>query len=151
MGALWCHQRISDLYQDSVLASGLNQNANPLGLAALGSVLEILKSIEFKNLQQENLKLMELYITRLKRLETVHEVRVAGMLAAVDMRVPINPMEFSKRNLFLLTKPNQAIIAPVLTSKPNDLISGLNRFCEAIMAHKFTQKPLREKDSNCPM
>jgi taurine--2-oxoglutarate transaminase len=141
-GALWCHSRIADFYQDNVLACGLTQYAHPLGLAALGSVLEILKSIEFKNLQQENLKLIELYLTRLKRLETVSDVRVAGMLAAVDLRIPVNPAEFSKRNLFVFTKPNQVIIAPVLTCKPNDLISGLNRFCDAIVAHRISPKSL---------
>lgn len=125
-GALWTNEKIANYYEENILSCGLTNYAHPLGMAALKGVLEIVKDKFF----QKNLKLCEeLFKQRLNEisnLKNVKEVRVKGMLAAVELSAPIPWSQFYQKGLYLVSQPTRIILAPPLIINETELSEAMN-------------------------
>jgi len=135
-GALWTNQKISDYYQENVLSCGLTNYAHPLGMAAMKGVLNIVKNDSFK----ENLKEVEKFFLHslrdIEKLKNVKEVRVHGMLAAIDLTQSIEWKSFYKKGLYLVSQPNRIILAPPLIISPQELSEAMKQIHLVIKEHE---------------
>ena len=113
-GAVWTSKKIADHYEDNILCCGLTNYAHPLGVAAMKGVLEIVQDKNFI----ENLKNVELSfkaeLEKIRKLPAVKEIRVKGMLAAIDLHKSIDPKKFFNQGLYLVVQTNRIILAPPL-------------------------------------
>lgn len=113
-GAVWTSQKIADHYENQILCCGLTNYAHPLGMAAMQGVLEIVREPEF----QKNLKRVEKVfaneLEELKKHPLVKEIRLQGMLAAIDLHKTIDGKKFMAAGLYLVAQTNRIILAPPL-------------------------------------
>ena len=65
-----------------------------------------------------NLKNVELSfkaeLEKIRKLPAVKEIRVKGMLAAIDLHKSIDPKKFFNQGLYLVVQTNRIILAPPL-------------------------------------
>lgn len=135
-GAVWTSKKIAEYYEDNILCCGLTNYAHPLGIAAMRGVLAIVHDSNFqKNLKQVESKFLSL-LEKIKDLNIVKEIRVHGMLCAIDLTKTIDAKVFFENGLYLVSQPNRIILAPPLVIEENDLEDGMNK----------VYKVLKEKD-----
>lgn len=120
-GALWTTSKIADYYEENILSCGLTNYAHPLGMAAMKGVLEIVKDAKFQSNLINIQKVFEEGLENLKVLKVVQEIRVKGMLAAIDLNKLVDGKEFFKKGLYLICQPNRVILAPPLIITAVDL------------------------------
>ncbi len=131
-GALWTSSKIAEHYEENVLACGLTNYAHPLGVAAMKGVLEIVRNDSFnQNLIQVE-KVFAEELNRLKSLKNVTEIRVKGMLAAVDISAPVEWKKFYQKGLYLVAHPNRIILAPPLIIKESELREAMKNVYEVL-------------------
>ncbi|MFA6239226.1 MAG: aspartate aminotransferase family protein [Bacteriovorax sp.] len=131
-GALWTSKRIAEYYQDNVLCCGLTNYAHPLGVAAMSAVLDIVNDKQFlSNLRHiENVFKNEL--EHLKSLPIVKEIRVHGMLCAVDLHKTIDGKKFFQNGLYLVAQTNRIILAPPLIITEAILREAMNKISNVL-------------------
>lgn len=131
-GAVWTSKKIADYYEENILCCGLTNYAHPLGMAAMRGVLEILQDKKFK----ENLSRVETVfqaeLLRLKDLSIVKEVRVMGLLCAVDLYQSIEGKKFFQKGLYLVSQTNRIILAPPLIITESLLREGMQKVYEVL-------------------
>lgn len=137
-GAVWTGPKLVDYYRDGVLACGLTCYAHPLGLAALEGVLDLMSQQAFR----ENLASLESVLKdSLAGLESqpwVKQVRIKGMLAAIDLVGPAPTWrEFFDRGLHLFSKGSMIVVGPPLVSTPERLEAALTELGN-VLTEKFT-------------
>ena len=113
-GAVWTSKKIADFYEDNILCCGLTNYAHPLGVAAMSGVLEIVQDKKFLEnlLHIENVFKIEL--EKLKSLSNVKEIRVHGLLCAVDLIKSVEGKKFFENGIYLVAQPQRIILAPPL-------------------------------------
>ncbi len=124
-GALWTNAHIAEHYEDNVLSCGLTNYAHPIGMAAMKGVLEIVKDQKFLDNLMTVEKTFHEALENLKTLKNVKEIRVKGMLAAVDIAAPVAFDKFYKKGLYLVAHPNRIILAPPLIMTPSEMKTAM--------------------------
>lgn len=131
-GAVWTSKKIAAYYEENILCCGLTNYAHPLGMAAMKGVLEIVNDKKF----QENLKQIEnifkVELLKLKTLSVVKEVRVQGLMAAVDLHQSVEGKKFFQKGLYLVAQTNRIILAPPLIISESLLREGMNKVYEVL-------------------
>ncbi len=131
-GAVWTSKKISDYYEDNILCCGLTNYAHPLGVAALKGVLEIVHNEEFiKNLK----KIIVLFIQELEKcrlLPIVKEIRVQGMLCAIDLHQTIEGKKFFQNGVYLVAQNKRIILAPPLIINESLLKDGMSKIYQVL-------------------
>ncbi len=133
-GAVWVAEPVARFFDDEVLSCGLTSYAHPLGLAALDGVLDILESPSF----QANLQSLEsTFAAGIHQLVTqfhASEVRLRGMLAAIEFGSRALPTwdQLIQDNVHVFTKGNLLILAPPLTSAPARLQQAFANLASAL-------------------
>lgn len=131
-GALWTSKKIADNYEEHILCCGLTNYAHPLGMAAMKGVLTIVQDKNFlSNLRTiENVFLEEL--EKIKELSIVSEIRVHGMLSAIDLTKTIDAKKFMKNGLYLVSQTNRLILAPPLIISEEILREAMNKLTQVL-------------------
>jgi taurine--2-oxoglutarate transaminase len=131
-GAVWTSQKIADHYEENILCCGLTNYAHPLGMAAMKGVLEIVHDKKFKDnlLHIENVFKAELEI--LKGLSNVKEIRVHGLLCAIDLDKTIEGKKFFNKGLYLVAQTNRIILAPPLIMSESLLREAMSKIHEVL-------------------
>ena len=131
-GAVWTSSKIAQYYEENILCAGLTNYAHPLGVAAMRGVLEIVHDKDF----QENLKHIENIfkeeLMKLKIHSIVKEIRVHGLLSAIDFHRPVDGKKFFKNGLYLVAQANRIILAPPLIIREALLKEGMNKINEVL-------------------
>lgn len=120
-GALWTSKKIAEHYEENVLVCGLTNYGHPLGVAAMRGVLSIVNDQKFLKNVAEAEKVFTNELSQLKNHSVVGEIRQKGMLAAVDIKHPIEWKKFYKKGLYLVAHANRIILAPPLIIKESEL------------------------------
>lgn len=131
-GALWTSQKIADHYEDNILSCGLTNYAHPLGMAAMKGVLEIVKDDSYQSNLITVERLFAQLLNDLKTLKNVKEIRVKGMLAAVDLTQTIDGKKFFNKGLYLVAQTNRIILAPPLIISEADLKLAMKKIYDVI-------------------
>ncbi|MBI4863198.1 MAG: aspartate aminotransferase family protein [Candidatus Riflebacteria bacterium] len=128
-GALWTHRKVAEYYENRVLSCGLTGYAHPLGLAALGAVLDRFEDRSFldglKTLQDSFASELE----SIGRLRSVREIRAKGLLAAIEL-TPGTTLTWRAgidAGLHLAVKEQMVILAPPLVMTPEQLSEAMGR------------------------
>lgn len=124
-GALWTNAHISEHYEDNVLSCGLTNYAHPLGMAAMKGVLEIVKDQKFLDNLMTVEKVFHELLENLKTLKNVKEIRVKGMLAAVDLTGTVSFQKFYQKGIYLVSHPNRIILAPPLIMTETEMKTAM--------------------------
>ena len=131
-GALWTSANIADYYEENILCCGLTNYAHPLGMAAMNGVLEIVNDkIFINNLRQLEIT-FKLELEKLKILSVVKEIRVQGMLSAIDLHQTIDAKKFFNKGLYLVSQTNRIILAPPLIMTVSQLIEAMDRLTNVL-------------------
>ena len=131
-GALWTSKKIADHYEQNVLACGLTNYAHPLGMAALKGVLSIVQDESFiKNLSAREIQFGQL-LEDFKELSIVGDIRVKGLLAAVDIKKPVEWKKFYQAGLYLVAHANRIILAPPLIINENELQIAMKKIQQVL-------------------
>jgi len=131
-GALWTSRKISEHYEENVLACGLTNYAHPLGVAAMRGVLSIVNDQKFQTHVTEVEKVFIQELSQLKNHSVVGEIRQKGMLAAVDIKQPIEWKKFYKKGLYLVAHANRIILAPPLIIKEGELKEAMKLISDVL-------------------
>ena len=131
-GALWTSQKIAEHYEENILTCGLTNYAHPMGMAAMKGVLEIVKDAKFQANLLSVEKIFAEALEDLKALKTVKEIRVKGMLAAIDLTKSIDGKKFLERGLYLVSQTNRIILAPPLIITPSELKTAMKTISDII-------------------
>lgn len=126
-GAVWTSQKIADHYEENILCCGLTNYAHPLGMAAMRGVLEILYDQKFQSNLKNIEKVFAEELEQLRQLSIVKEIRVHGMLCAVDLHKTIDGKNFMKEGLYLVAQTNRLILAPPLIISEDILRSAMKK------------------------
>lgn len=131
-GALWTSKKIAEHYEENVLVCGLTNYAHPLGVAAMKGVLDIVHDPNFLS----NLSIVEKefvsQLESLKKFSVVKDIRVKGMLAAVDINHPIEWKKFYKKGLYLVAHANRIILAPPLIMTKNECHEAMSLIADVL-------------------
>jgi len=128
-GAVWLSQQISDFYNNNVLTCGLTNYAHPLGLAAMGAVLDVLADDGFKRDCQALCDQFSQSLTEMGKQFGASALRVRGLLAAVefgDRKLPAWDV-WVKNGLYVFSKGNMLVLAPPLVSQPERLVDAFSQ------------------------
>lgn len=131
-GALWTSSTIADHYEDKVLSCGLTNYAHPMGMAAMKGVLEIVKDQNFLENLVKVEKLFSEKLEELKKLKIVKDIRVKGMLAAVDLNTTVPFKQFYQKGIYLVAQTGRIIIAPPLIISEKELNTAMTAIQEVL-------------------
>lgn len=123
-GAVWVNEKVASLYDHRQLNHGLTNYAHPLGLAATEAVLNILES---KQVQEKIESFIDDFSQKIKSLSAfnnIKQVRLKGLLAAIELENEIPLMSFLNEGLYLYQKKNRIVLAPALTMPKADWEEG---------------------------
>lgn len=126
-GALWTSANIAKHYDEKILCCGLTNYAHPLGIAALSGVLEILNDSKFLNNLSRVEQLFLAELDKLKTLSIVKNVRVRGMLCAIDLHKTVEWKKFFENGVYLVAQTNRLILAPPLIIDETTILEGMNK------------------------
>ncbi len=133
-GAVWVSQSIAQFYDDQILIGGLTNYAHPLGLAAMGAVLDQINERTFR----ENLTRLEAVfqdgVQSIAQTFNASAVRIQGMLAAIEFGDRELPpwTTWVANGLYLFTKGNMMILAPPLVSEEKRLDEAFEKMRETL-------------------
>jgi taurine--2-oxoglutarate transaminase len=131
-GALWTTSKIADHYEENILTCGLTNYAHPLGMAAMKGVLDIVKDAKFQSDLINIQKVFAEELENIKVLKIVKEIRVKGMLAAIDLNESVDGKEFFKKGLYLVCQIKRLILAPPLVITPADLKIAMKNIADVL-------------------
>jgi taurine--2-oxoglutarate transaminase len=131
-GALWTSAKIAEVYEERILSCGLTNYAHPMGMAAMKGVLEILKDSSFQVNLLSVEKLFLQLLEDLKNLKGVKEIRVKGMLAAIEISKNIEWKKFYDKGLYLVSQNSRIILAPPLIINESELKLAMKNIADVI-------------------
>ena len=132
MGAVWTDKSVADHYRKEVLCTGLTHYAHPLGLAAVGAVLDYFQEQKFRDAR---VRLGEVFAAELEKLQEsseVEEVRYKGLMAAIDWKGSAGWVDFVTSGIHLMAREGQLFLAPALNMDTKLLQDGMERLRKAI-------------------
>lgn len=134
LGALWTSERIARHFDDHVLACGLTSYAHPVGLAAMGAVLDHLTDPHFRRTKSELEDSFARKVEGLLDRPNVTSVRVVGLLACIDLAdgVQVTWERGLEAGLHLACPPGRIILAPPYVMSPSELDEAFRRLGELI-------------------
>jgi taurine--2-oxoglutarate transaminase len=133
-GAVWVDEPIARQYDRQTLACGLTNYAHPLGLAALEGVLDLLETPAFQQHRRQVQEQFAAWLTRLKQLEGVEEIRSSGCLAAIELTAAAPTwQQMIDRGVYAYSKGNLLVLAPPLTSDLARLSAAATRIESLLM------------------
>lgn len=124
-GAVFVTKRLAKYYDKNILACGLTNYAHPLGLAAVEGVFEVIENQDFQKQLKENINTLEKLCQKISKLESVTEIRVHGLLAALEVNFDPSAKDLFNKGVYLLTGPKRIMLSPALNMSTSDLESGL--------------------------
>ena len=113
-GALYVAKEQATFYNKNILACGLTNYAHPLGLAALEGVFELIDTSDFQNQFKENLKTLNIFCSRIKSMKNIIDVRIQGLLAAIEVDFNPSASDLFDNGVYLLTGPKRIMLSPAL-------------------------------------
>ena len=125
-GAVWTGPKIMEFYDSEKLVCGLTNYAHPLGLAALGGVLDLMEDSSFQSNKKSIETVMSDNLAELAKWDSVAEIRCRGLLAAIDLKDRAAPTweEWFGRDMHIYSKQNMIVIAPPFVSTPDRLAAA---------------------------
>lgn len=124
-GAVFVGEKLAEYYDKNVLACGLTNYAHPLGLAALDGVFDLIESDDFQKQFNQNLKAFSDFCSRIEKKKNVKELRIQGLLAAIEVDFTPIASEFFDKGVYLLTGPDRIMLSPALNMNTTLLEKGL--------------------------
>jgi taurine--2-oxoglutarate transaminase len=126
-GAVWTGPRIARYYDQQKMTCGLTSYAHPLGLAALGAVLEIMADSDFLKNKAELESVFGQTVQTWSGLPGIGPVRCRGLLAAVELADGHLPdwQVFFDHGLHVFSNPSMLILGPPFISSPARLRAAL--------------------------
>jgi taurine--2-oxoglutarate transaminase len=131
-GALWTSKKIAEYYEENILCCGLTNYAHPLGVAAMRGVLEIVSDSNFIVSLRHIEKVFKEELDLLKKLPIIKEIRVHGMLSAIDLHQTIEAKKFFQNGLYLVSQSNRIILAPPLIISETLLKEAMNKIAQVL-------------------
>jgi len=125
LGATFLSEEISNYFDKNTLSAGLTNYAHPLGLAALNSVLNLINTSDFQTTLNQNSNLLKSFSENFVQNKNVKDVRLIGMLMAIDLKEPRTCNYFIERGIHLVVNNNSIILAPALTYETKTLEQNL--------------------------
>jgi len=121
-GAVYVSKSISKTFDSEVLPCGGTNFGSPIGVAAMAGVLDLLEDRETLQLIASNTKKFNSLMSKLGNQTFVKNLRVAGMLAALDLehQAP-ESSAFIEAGVHVYRKDKMIILAPPLTVDENTL------------------------------
>ena len=124
-GAVYTAKNISDFYQTNTLSCGLTNYATPLGLAAMDSVIDYLKT--YKKQLGEITLFFNQSLEELKLCSKVKEIRSIGLLAAIDVKENISFKNLLDIGIYAMVKDERTIVlAPPFVTTKSELQQGFS-------------------------
>ncbi|MDO9181408.1 MAG: aminotransferase class III-fold pyridoxal phosphate-dependent enzyme, partial [Bacteriovorax sp.] len=71
-------------------------------------------------------------LDKLKNLKIVKEIRLAGLLCAIDLHQNIGPKKFFQKGLYLVSQTNRIILAPPLIISESLLKEAMKKIYEVL-------------------
>ncbi len=135
-GAVWTGPRVAKFYEEEKLACGLTSYAHPLGLAALGAVIDLMTDDAFR---QNKAKLEAVFQEELEGIAAmagVREIRSRGLLAAIDFldEAPAWQAMF-EAGLHAYSSGKMIVLCPPLVSKPSRLREAFAALKQVVRQH----------------
>lgn len=131
-GALWTSEKIAQFYQEEILCCGLTNYAHPMGMAAMGAVLDIVNESHFQIELKKRIDEFKFLLEKLKELKQVKGIRQIGLIAAVDLNQTIDWNHFYQGGIYLVAQTNRIILAPPLIIKSEELKLAMDRLNKII-------------------
>lgn len=131
-GALWTNPKIADYYKDTILSCGLTNYGHPLGIAALGAVLDWLEEETFIQEIKKRENQLSNFLNSIQSFSCVTKTRQMGLLAAIDLTTTISPQALLNHGLYIVTQTNRLILAPALTISEAELDLGCERLAHVL-------------------
>ena len=127
-GATWTGPRAAEFYATEKMTCGLTSYAHPLGLAALGAVLDLLSDPEFQESKSNLERSFEQGMKEIRECPNVLELRCQGLLAAIDLPEQTAPtwQTMFDSGLHAFSNESRVVLAPPLVSTPERLTKGLD-------------------------
>jgi taurine---2-oxoglutarate transaminase len=121
-GALWVREELAQRYDTELIFSyGLTSYAHPLGLAVMEGVLDLLEDREFQQNFKSLCEVFAHFFERIKTLASVREVRVIGLLGAIDLHRPVSLDRAHELGIHFIAFPERLVLAPAFTYTPEQL------------------------------
>ncbi len=128
-GAVWTAPRVVEYYDRHKLVCGLTNYAHPLGLAALGAVLDLMGDSDFCENKSRLEEQFEKWLREIGTWDFVREVRCSGLLAAIELDRPAPSWEaFFARGLHVYSKDRRIVLAPPFVSREERLQQAFEQF-----------------------
>jgi taurine--2-oxoglutarate transaminase len=131
-GAVWTSKKIADHYEENILCCGLTNYAHPLGMAAMKGVLEIVHDKKFQDNLSHVQNIFKVELEKLRKLSIVKDIRVHGLLCAVDLHKSVAGKKFLNKGLYLVAQSNRIILAPPLIITESLLREGMSKVYEVL-------------------
>jgi taurine---2-oxoglutarate transaminase len=134
-GATFVTEKIAKLYDHKIFSCGLTNYAHPLGLAAMGAVIDFFDESNFSDNLGKLEKVFSENIHSLKSIHKIKDIRIAGMLAAIEFDsqdIVKHKTIFLHNGLHVFLTKNMIILAPALTYDKDSLVDALQRLRKSI-------------------
>jgi taurine--2-oxoglutarate transaminase len=133
-GALWTHPRVAAHFQEKILPCGLTSYAHPLGLAAMGAVVDQLTSPDFLQVKGRLEACLSEQLELARKWTQVREIRHKGTLAAIDLQdnLRLTWAAGMAEGLHLAVKDTMIVLAPPYVMTPEQLKDGFTRLRRAL-------------------
>jgi taurine--2-oxoglutarate transaminase len=134
-GAVWTGPRVTEYYDRVKLSCGLTNYAHPLGLAALEAVMDLLADAGFMADKRAIERLFTETLLEIgRRRPLVKEVRISGLLAAIELHENVAPswQAMFDAGLHAFSNENTIVLGPPFVSTPERLAHALSTLQELI-------------------
>ena len=121
LGALWVKEEHAQKYDQKVLPCGLTNYANPLGLAALRAVYQILNDQSFLKVIKSGKEHFKELMKKLSSHREVLETRSTGHLAILELSKNVDFKLLLKHGLYGIAKDKQILLSPQLLMSTQEL------------------------------
>ena len=131
-GALWVNQKLSTYFDTNKLSMGLTNYAHPMGLSALDFMCDYLENNENIKKISALTNLIEQELISISNLDLVIDTRQIGLLAAIELKTPIDSKKFYEAGVYTVVTGNNIILCPHFEYEESTLKELLKRISSII-------------------